>query len=42
MKAEQKKRDRWWVADMVYEIGSIALEVALFIPKLIARILKDS
>jgi hypothetical protein len=41
MEKEQKK-DRWWVADAVYETGSVLLKVALLVPRVITRIAKDN
>jgi hypothetical protein len=40
MQKDQKK-ERWWVADAVYETGSVALKIALFVPRVITRIAKD-
>ncbi|WP_255473467.1 hypothetical protein [Planomicrobium sp. CPCC 101110] len=42
MKKGKKKKDRSWIPDAIIEMGGVLLEIILFIPRVIIRIVKDA
>lgn len=40
MKSKREKRDRSWIFDLL-DLGWLIMEIILYIPKLVVRLVKD-